>query len=676
MNFRRSLGLISTAIISMSIAHHAKAQNVDYGSLEQMFGAPVTTSATGSPQLASQAPADMQIITADDIRRSGATNIPDILRFVPGLDVRTYGSIDADISTGGFSQVSNPQLLVLINGRQVYSDDYGSTFWQNLPVQLADIRQIEIVQGPASALFGFNAANGVINIITYDPLTDHTDSATVGFGTDGLLTGSLVSTLQEPGKGGVTVSLGGLKSNEYSTDNLPASAAPYYDKPHEANYAIDARAKPTASTEATLEITQSASQALEQSPVYIPTEYSFRISSIKLGFTADSPWGLMTLQAYMNRSLGNTQLAVLSAPPTDTNNQVGVVQANDLFKIGNNSTVRLGLEYRSNRETGNAYNTASTYQDYAASAMWTWQITPQLSLTNAGRLDRLVVHRGDPLAPGNPFTQADYSKAQFTAPSFNAGLVYQPANNGTLRLLIGHGVQAPSQVDFGLTTHDPLGPIFDVEAGNPYLKPSTTTQYEFDYDRDLPELQSSVHTAVFYSVVKDILLSSVNTPFTIEFPNVISYAQNIGNGQSIGGRISLQGSNAAGWRWNLAYSLIAVRAHLIYAPPSVPFAFNNATPTSAIDFGIGYSWNKLEADLQGKWQSRYTDYYRHVTAFGEVYLPVAIANFVTVDARIGYNLTPQLTLAVSGQQLQGNQTLETAGPKPDRRILFSATYGF
>ena len=65
-----------------------------------------------------------------------------------------------------------PRLLVLINGRQVYLDDYGRTAWQTLPVQIDEIRQIEVVKGPNSALFGFNAMGGVINIITFDPLAD------------------------------------------------------------------------------------------------------------------------------------------------------------------------------------------------------------------------------------------------------------------------------------------------------------------------------------------------------------------------------------------------------------------------------------------------------------------------------------------------------------------------
>jgi outer membrane receptor for ferrienterochelin and colicins len=74
-------------------------------------------------------------------------------------------------------------LLVLVNGQQVYLDDLGRTQWYTLPVTLEEIRQIEIIKGPNTALYGFNAVSGVINIITYDPLLESVNSATLRGGT-------------------------------------------------------------------------------------------------------------------------------------------------------------------------------------------------------------------------------------------------------------------------------------------------------------------------------------------------------------------------------------------------------------------------------------------------------------------------------------------------------------
>ena len=178
--------LIRRAALSLPLALFAgsgHAQTIDYGSLEQLFNEPVTTSATGSPQRSTEAPVAMEIISAEDIKRSGATDIPTILSRVAGVDVLTWGAGGAaDVSIRGYDQGYSPRLLVLINGRQVYLDHYGYTAWASLPVELSEIRQIEVVKGPNSALFGFNAVGGVVNIITYNPKYDQKSSATLSAG--------------------------------------------------------------------------------------------------------------------------------------------------------------------------------------------------------------------------------------------------------------------------------------------------------------------------------------------------------------------------------------------------------------------------------------------------------------------------------------------------------------
>jgi iron complex outermembrane receptor protein len=186
--------LIGATLGAQAPISRAWAQSLDTGALEQVFGEPVTSSATGRPQLVSEAPADMEIITQDDIRRSGATSIPDILQFLPGLDVRRYGMGDVDVGIRGYNQPYNPRLLVLVNGREVYEQAYGHVPWEEIPVQLSEIRQIEVIKGPNSALYGFNAVSGVINIITYDPLVDSINTATLSTGTQDYQGGSAVGT--------------------------------------------------------------------------------------------------------------------------------------------------------------------------------------------------------------------------------------------------------------------------------------------------------------------------------------------------------------------------------------------------------------------------------------------------------------------------------------------------
>jgi iron complex outermembrane receptor protein len=668
MGFELRLASCGAIALALGLAAPAHAQQVDYGALEQMFGQPVTTSATGSPQLASQAPADMTIITADDIRRSGATSIPAILDFVAGVDVREYGAQDSDVAIRGFSQSFNPRLLVLVNGRQVYIDDYGYVAWQAIPVQLSDIRQIEVVRGPASALFGFNAVSGVINIITYDPLYDKTNVATAGYGSDGTVLGSLVSTAQLPGKAGVTISLGGIRTNEFS-DRGGVAQGYYAAEPNLGNISIDGRWKPTDSTEATAEVTDSSTNGTGDLD-YVSGISNYRVQSARAGFSADTRLGLAALQAYINRVKSN--LTNSGAPDgINLENQVTVVQASDLIKFADVHAIRVGFEYRENRGWGAAYQGTIGYQDYAADVMWNWQITPQLSLTNAGRIDHLALSFAGTTVPGNPATVADFNAATITAPSFNSGLVYQPDPNDTIRALVGRGVQAPSLIGLGFQAVVEV-PIHLVLTGDPDLKPMTVTNYELDYDRALAPIYSTVSAAVFYEVDRGFQLSAPSAPPSFHNGNILLLSSNIGNMQGIGGELSLNGSSPGGWRWDLSYSLFGAHQEFTYQVPQIPYDFNTATPTSQIVAKLGYSWGRWEADAAAKYQSQYTD----IRKVGGTIEPFTVSNFVALNARIGYNVTSRLTLAVTGDELTAPQITETAELPPDRRVLFTASYGF
>ena len=114
----------------------------------------------------SRAAAAVHVITAEDMRRSGATSIPEALRLAPGVEVARSGSSSWTISMRGFSSDLSNKLLVLIDGRSVYSPLFAGVFWDVQDVLLADVDRIEVIGGPGGTLWGSNAVNGVINIIT------------------------------------------------------------------------------------------------------------------------------------------------------------------------------------------------------------------------------------------------------------------------------------------------------------------------------------------------------------------------------------------------------------------------------------------------------------------------------------------------------------------------------
>ena len=124
------------------------------------------TSASKKEQKFSQVAAAIFVITQEDVQRSGATNIPDLLRMIPGLEVAQIDGNTWAISARGFNLQFGKKLLVLIDGRAVYTPLFGGVDWDVQDVPLEDIERIEVIRGPGGSVWGANAVNGVINVIT------------------------------------------------------------------------------------------------------------------------------------------------------------------------------------------------------------------------------------------------------------------------------------------------------------------------------------------------------------------------------------------------------------------------------------------------------------------------------------------------------------------------------
>jgi len=117
----------------------------------------------------SQAPSDVYVITDEDIRNSGALDIPTLLRRVPGMEVMQTTAADFNVSVRGNNQLRANKLLVMIDGRSIYIDQSGTVQWKLLPITMVEVKRIEVLKGPASAVYGLNAFDGVVNIITKPP---------------------------------------------------------------------------------------------------------------------------------------------------------------------------------------------------------------------------------------------------------------------------------------------------------------------------------------------------------------------------------------------------------------------------------------------------------------------------------------------------------------------------
>lgn len=150
------------------------------------FEEQVVVSASRVEQRLINAPAAVSVVDTETIQNSPATNIGDLLRAVPGINVTQVSARDVNLTTRGATSTLSTSQLALVDGRSIYLDFFGMVMWDLVPTNPNDIRQIEVIRGPASAVWGANAMSGVVNVITRTPrelaAAGRGNSVTIGFG--------------------------------------------------------------------------------------------------------------------------------------------------------------------------------------------------------------------------------------------------------------------------------------------------------------------------------------------------------------------------------------------------------------------------------------------------------------------------------------------------------------
>ena len=169
-----------------------KSEDLGAARTEDVFAESIVTASKGT-QSPLDAPSSTSIITEQDIRLSGITKIPELLRRLAGVDIMEVTGGQTEVSIRGFNQRLSNKTLVLVDGRSVYVDLLGATLWQALSIGVEDIQRIEVVRGPGSALYGADAFSGVVNIITKKP-GEGKNGITGGYGTQGATHGSLFAS--------------------------------------------------------------------------------------------------------------------------------------------------------------------------------------------------------------------------------------------------------------------------------------------------------------------------------------------------------------------------------------------------------------------------------------------------------------------------------------------------
>ena len=666
----RMVSRAAGALVLLAISPPILAQSVDYGALEQLFAEPVTTSATGSPQRASKVPANMEIITAEDIRRSGARDIPGVLRHIVDVDLLQWGTDDTDVSVRGYNQAYSQRLLVLINGRQVYADYYSFTPWSTLPIELASIRQIEVVKGPSSALFGLNAVDGVINIITYNPLYDDKDAVAVAGGTQDLTQESAVATFKLDDRAAARISAGNRSDSDFSTA-VPASMGtrPRMDNNRTA-VDFDGVISATDTVQLRFEASHVNVGQFEVDPGYLAQYSTFVANSARAQLLADTHLGLWEASAYENQIEQRSSPVVLGTP-LDFVNRLAVFKIQDIFKLGSDHAFRAAVEYRSDAVDTSSIEGGTISNDaLSASAMWEWNVTHSFSVTSAARVDHLMLARSGTVPIGYPFSNSDWDRISDEI-SYNLGLVWQLDSLGVVRVLTGRGVLVPNLVELGaLVIQTPYLNL----TGLPSLNPTDVKNYELDWDRPIAQLHAQFRGSVFYKDTANIF--DVAGAFILTSGVPYSVPSNIGESYAHGFTLGLKGVVFDNWRWGLNYRFEEISEEFSsFAQVGKLFVdYDHTTPKHLIVTNVGWARGRWEIDGYARYQSATAGLLLAAGADGTMLVPVA--EYVAVDARVAYQLDKQWTFAASGQDLAHAQQRQTAGPNVERQLMGSVTFNF
>lgn len=621
--------LVLATLLSGTVLSAADAKDLDYLSFQDLFGEPVTVGATGTPQRASEVPVNMTILTAADIKRSAARNIPEVLRQIPGVNVRQNGFNSYDVAIRGYNQPIAERILVLIDGRQVYEDYWGLVSWDNLPVTLDEIKQIEVIKGPNTALYGFNATSGVINIITYNPRFDDYSSVSASAGTNGYAQGNGTATWRND-RGGIRVTASGFSAEEFDGDTGGAGTFFANDNPYNRFFKANGTYEIVDGVDMGLEITNTESTT----NVVFPTNTLFNDASeqnwsAKFNVGAETDLGTIDFVAYRNQSdaeFANTSEIALGTT-TD------VVQLSDTFKVGTDHTFRIAGEYR--HVSGNGYSDPQeiSYDVMTSSALWNWSITPELSLSNAVRADFLSLSRQD----GNQAFNRD-----LTAVSVNSGLVYKVTELDTVRLTYARAVDLPSVVEFG------VAPESDI---------STVNNFGLDYAHTFPEIQTTASASVFYQSIEDMqgLVLSVGDSNPLD-------------SSTIGWELALDGTIDGAWDWGLGYASVSTDDSVTgRVDPGTNLSYEEAQSENIFTARLGYNQEKWSVDLYANYMAGYTPFNQASSEIDDVFLG---------SIKVNYEVVQDVNLSLTGISTLGGSDPQSTAYEVEDLVFATVTVKF
>ena len=638
-------------------------------SLDDLLNTQVYSVAKKSQSL-NDAPAAVFVISNEDIRRSGATNIPDALRLAPGLDVAQIDANKWAVSSRGFNGRFSNKLQVLIDGRSAYTRTFAGVYWENQDVMMEDIARIEVIRGPGATLWGANAVNGVINIITKHSSQTQGGLLNLGGGTEELGFGSFrYGTKLGKDTTARAYIKGFNRDNNSHTDGSNANDG--WDKV-QGGFRLDSQftAKDTLNVQGDIyhaNINQSATYP-QIAPPYLFTENS-KIG--RYGGNISTKWqhSVSTTSDYYLQFYYDTY----TRKEGDFNESRDTLDLDfqHRFLLADWSEIIWGVNYRFGHDhlVGKPIQNGSTIfranPKNVNDQVFSGFIQDELTLLD----DKLW------LTIGSKFEHNDYSGFE-GQPS--AKILWAPHNQHRLWAGVSRAVRTPSRFeqDFDTLTSviPPQGilpvPIALQLQANPNYRSEEVIAYEAGY-RTTFSKSVSLDVTGFYNDYRDLRFprqgdlqfneDSLTLP--LSFTNEL-------RGKTYGIEVATVWQMLDWWRWDVNYSWLRTELDDSIGDPRT-----GVSPEQRVSVrGALSPWETIDLDF---WL-RYVDNNFAIVTVGDAY----IKPYLTLDLRLAWRPVQDLELSLVGQNLLAQKHLEyiqeinTSPTAIDRGMYGKISWGF
>ncbi len=616
-------------------------------SIEELLNIEVTSVSKRAEKL-SETPSAIQVITGEEIRRSGATTIPEALRLANNLQVAQRNSESWGISARGFNTDLANKLLVLIDGRTVYTPLYSGVFWSRQDYLLEDIDRIEVISGPGGTLWGANAVNGVINIITKS--AENTQDIYVEQMAGNELRGGM----------------GGRYGGEISSNAHYRVYGKYFDRDN-AKYE-DGREAADSWRKSQLGFRLDAAHSINSGFTFQGDYYYIDLKT-PYGGNAET-WGGnilgrwtktlsetsdLSLQLYFDQTHFKTAQpavvinSILLAPAGTFEDELDTYDFEFHHRFNPSGRLKLiwGLGFRFTHDV----NTNAPPIGFLPDKL-------DQDLFSAFVQDEIAVRENVTLTIGSKIENNDYTGWELEP---NARLSWRVNERNMLWAAVSRAVRAPSRIDRDLI--QPTPPYFVILVGNPDFVSETVIANEFGF-RFHRGTRFTGSASIFYNIYDNIRSLSF-TP-TVLFP--LFFENNV-EGESYG--LELNGNYQLRDWWQVNFGYTYLETELEVKPGE--FDYNetlNETSDPEQQFSLRSAMD-LPKNFELDSKLRWVDFLK--THEGPT--PGVVPSYFELDVRIAYQLFDELEFSMVGQNLLHDRHPEYGYPNSSRVEIERNIYG-